>query len=995
MRHGLHIRITLLATVLLAARVVSAQSIEFTENVLPILASRCFQCHGPDAEDRKVNLRLDTKEGLFGKTREGFPIVQGGNLDMSELWWRLTAEDRKDRMPPEEFPKSVTPEELATIKQWIENGATWEGHWAFEPLAHPSPPAVKRTEWVRNPIDSFVLAKLEAKGLAPSAEADRRTLARRLYFDLHGLPPTPEEMAEFVNDAAPDAYERLVDRLLASPRYGERWARHWLDVAHYADTHGYDKDKRRDHAWPYRDYVIESLNADKPYTRFVEEQLAGDVLYPDDPDALVATGFIAAGPWDFVGHVELREGTVDKEITRVLDRDDMVSSAMTTFTSLTVHCARCHDHKFDPISQKDYYALQAVFSGVERADRPYDADPGVYQTRQRLMQEQKEIQEHLSAWQTRLDSLSSPKIDELNTEIAALQEQIKALRAAESPSNGYHSLIAAEPDTTKWVQVDLGEPMPLDAIRLVPALPTDFRLAPGFGFPVRFKLEASADPAFSSSIVLLDQTETDHPARTDEPFRLELKAIEARYIRLTATRLWKRDNDYVFALAEMEVYSGGQNVAMSKPVTAMDSIDEGRWHTRYLTDGYDSRNRIASGNESVSTLNKAELRLKARKQERERERRIILPAQEQDELTKLELHAGRLASALEQLPKPTNVYAAASEFPPNGNFTPPKGMREIHVLQRGDVKHPLEVAASGTVGCLNQLPSRFDLPEGHAEGARRAALAHWITDESNPLTWRSIVNRVWFYHFGKGIVDTPNDFGRMGTPPTNRALLDWLATEFLARGQSLKEMHRLIVTSATYRQQSTFNAEFAALDASNQYLWRMNRRQLDAEALHDTMLYISGKLDFSMGGPGFDAFAFEDDHSPRYLYDQFDPKNPAGFRRSIYRFIVRSVPDPFMASLDCADPSQSVPVRNETITAIQALALLNNPMVVQSAEYLAERVESIAGDRAAQLDAIFQLALNRSPTPEESQELLQYAEAHGMAAVCRLVLNTNEFMFVD
>jgi len=987
-----------LAILLIVPGVCSATTAEFSETVLPILASKCFACHGPDAEDRKVDLRLDTKEGLFGKSRDGFPIVKAGDLDMSELWWRLTASDAADRMPPQEFPKVLTVEELESIRRWIENGAPWEGHWAFQPIAPVAPPAVQTAGWVRNPIDAFVLAKLEAKGLSPSAEADRRTLIRRLSFDLHGLPPTPPEVEAFLGDAAPDAYERLVDRLLASPRYGERWGRHWLDVVHYADTHGYDKDKRRDHAWPYRDYVIASLNADKPYGRFVEEQIAGDVLFPDEPAALVATGFIAAGPWDFVGHVELREGTVDKEITRTLDRDDMVASAMTTFTSLTVHCARCHDHKFDPILQKDYYALQAVFAGVERADQPYDADPQLHRERRRLSQERRTLQQGLDAWNARLEAMKSPALDALESQIAAARERVGALQSADSPSNGYHSLVAPDQSTTKWVQVDLGASMPLEALRLVPALPTDFRLAPGFGFPVRFTIEASRDAAFTSPVMLLDQSGADHPARTDEPFRLDARGVEARYVRMTATKLWKRDSDFVFALAEMEVYSGGRNVAQGAAVSAMDSIDAGRWHTRYLTDGFDSRKRISEDSpaDDVADQKKAaEAELNTLRAERDSARRGLLSEPEREELARLEAARAAIDEAMSRLPKPSLVYSAAADFAPVGSFTPAKGIRAVHVLHRGDVKQPLEAAVPGTVGCLEQLPSRFDLADGHGEGERRAALARWITDQANPLTWRSIVNRMWFYHFGKGIVDTPNDFGRMGAPPANRALLDWLAAEFLARGQSMKQMHRLMVTSATYRQESRHDARRASIDSSNQYFWRMNRRQLDAESLRDAMLYAGGRLNLSMGGPGFDAFVYEDDHSPRYLYDQFDPANANAMRRSIYRFIVRSVPDPFMTSLDCADPSQSVPVRNETITAIQALALLNNPVVLLSAEDLAGRVAQSTDSGAEQLDAIFQITLNRAPTRDEADTLLPYARTHGLAAACRLVFNTNEFMFVD
>ena len=587
--------------------------------------------------------------------------------------------------------------------------------WAFKPAPQPPVPAVApdRQPWVRNPVDAFVLGKLAEQNLSPSPEADRRTLIRRLSFDLTGLPPAPHDVKAFVDDAAPDAYEKLVDRLLASPAYGERWARHWLDVVHFGESHGYDKDKPRNNAWPYRDYVIRSLNADKRYSRFVQEQLAGDVLFPGESDGIVATGFIAAGPWDFVGHMELREGTVDKEITRSLDRDDMVMTAASTFLSLTAHCARCHDHKFDPISAEDYYRMQAVFAGVDRGERHF-ADP-------------------------------------------ALPKQTRPVYAA------------------------------------VP------------------------------------------------------------------------------------------------------------------------------------------------------------------------------------LPKP----------------------RPIHLLARGDVKQPLQVVAPGALTALAAQVPQISVPETAGEGERRAALAKWITDERNLLTRRSIVNRVWHYHFGRGIVETPNDFGKMGARPTHPELLDYLAHRFRQDGESLKSLHRLIVTSATFRQSSAPDRAKEKLDADNRYLWRMNRARLDAESLRDAILAVSGKLDPATGGPSVRQFAFKDDHSPVYDYAGFDPDAPGANRRSVYRFIVRSVPDPLMDTLDCPDASLLAPKRNTTLTALQALSLLNNPFIVRQCEHLAARVTVATSELPAQVALAFELATARPPAPDEARTLTDYASRHGLANACRVILNSNEFVFVD
>ncbi len=375
----------------------------FRTEVAPILEQHCLRCHGPNTS--RGGLSLATAMDLAAGGDSG-PVLVVGKPDDSLLLEMVSGE--KPKMPKKAAPLSR--EQVAVLRKWIGQGAPWprdmtlrerkdkaETWWSLRPLARPPLPRVQMPGWVRMPLDTFILHRLEERGMRPTPEADRRTLIRRLYFDLLGLPPAPAEIDAFVRDRSPNAYERLVDRLLASPHYGERWARHWLDVVHYGDTHGYDKDKVRPNAWPYRDYVIRAFNEDRPYSRFIEEQIAGDVLYPDTRDGIVGLGFLAAGPWDFVGHVELREGTLDKKITRNLDRDDMVATVLNTFTSLTAQCARCHDHKFDPITQEDYYSLQAVFAAVDRADRPYEVDAEAAGKRIALKKRLNELAEQAAA----------------------------------------------------------------------------------------------------------------------------------------------------------------------------------------------------------------------------------------------------------------------------------------------------------------------------------------------------------------------------------------------------------------------------------------------------------------------------------------------------------------------------------------------------------------------------------------------------------------------
>ena len=435
------------------------------------------------------------------------------------------------------------------------------------------------------------------------------------------MPPSPEEAELFMRDHSPDAYEQLIERLLSDPRCGERWARHWLDVVHYGETHGYDKDKPRLHAWPYRDYVIRSFNQDKPYTRFVQEQLAGDVLFPDSADGVVATGFIAAGPWDYVGHVELPESKTDGLLARYNDRDDMVMNTMSTFLSLTVHCARCHDHKFDPISQEEYYRLQAVFAGVDRANRPFDTDPQASARRRALTNVRRKLEARQKGLDEGVSRVTSPEIEQVDRRLKELREQRHALPKPEkeSPGNGYHSAIESRPDAAKWVQVDLGKSAVIDQIRLIPARPTDFPDTPGFGFPARFRVEVSDHQDLVPAQVLFDRTAEDCPNPGDNPVVIAAHGARARFVRMTVVRLWERTKDYIFALGELQVFSGTNNIAPGARVTALDSIEAGRWSKEKLVDNFDSRKslvELADPPEIAAKRNELEMALKQSNAER-------------------------------------------------------------------------------------------------------------------------------------------------------------------------------------------------------------------------------------------------------------------------------------------------------------------------------------------------------------------------------------------
>jgi mono/diheme cytochrome c family protein len=988
--------------VLVASGPISADDTEgdrlFQQVVAPIFEQRCVRCHN-DA-DKKGGLSLQTREALLAGGESG-SVVQPGAPDSSYLIELVTAKGDT----PAEMPKegaALDAEQLKALRRWIALGAPWpqrrlhaahltdDNWWAFQPLKCPPLPELTAEEWqwVRTPIDAFVAVELRRHGLQPSPEADRRTLIRRLYFDLLGLPPPAEEVQAFLQDTDPCAYERVVDRLLASPRYGERWARHWLDVVHYADTHGYDKDQPRPNAWPYRDYVIRALNSDKPYGRFIREQVAGDVLYPGTHDGIVALGFLAAGPWDFISHVEVPEEKIDGRLARSLDRDDMVRTVLETFNSVTIGCARCHDHKFDPFTQHDYYRLQAVFAAVDRADRPYDLDPQIAQERRRLLDAAQALQEEAKHLSQQAHNHVQGEIVELDRHIQQLLPTVLESAPAEY---GYHSAIEQRPDVEKWVQVDLQQTVTIQEIVLQPCFDSFNNIGAGFGFPVRYHVQVCDDADFQHEVkTVCDYSDRDIASPGLAPQRLDGRGIRGRYVRVTATRLAPRKNDFIFALAELMVIDEqGRNVSVGCPVQAKDSIEApARWSARNLTDGKHP------GSQAPDEMWRELMQAYTRRQ-------TVLdnaftPA-ERARYEQLQQQLAEVQRRLEALPEQGWVYAAATHFKEYGNFRPTQGRcRPIFLLQRGNIRQPGEEVAPGVPAALAYVADTFSGIDISDEAQRRAALAEWLAQPAHPLTWRSIANRIWHYHFGRGLVDTPNDFGRRGSTPTHPELLDWLAVRLRDGEQSIKDLHRLICTSAVYRQSSDYRAEAAQIDAENRWLWRMNRRRLEAEALRDALWYVAGQLDESMYGPGYRDFVIDKpEHSPHYEYHLHDPADPRVRRRAIYRFIVRSQPQPFLTIWDCADPSMQVDRRNETVTPQQSLSLWNDPLVLVACRHFAQRVQSVSDDVQQQLRAAFWWALARPPTAEEVELFLPFVQQFGWENTCRVIFNSSEFLYYD
>ncbi len=851
------------------------------------------------------------------------------------------------------------------------------GHWSLKPLVRPEPPGGGEV----SPVDAFVGDRLRRSGLTMSPPAEKRVWLRRVHFDLIGLPPSPWEMAAYLGDGSDLAEERVVDRLLASPRYGERWARHWMDVVRYAETHGHDEDAIREEAWPYRDWLIRAYNEDKPYEEFVREQLAGDTGAPGMGWAPEATGFLACGPWDGSSQMGIQDGTTDKKVAQYLDRDDMLSATMSAFTSTTVHCARCHDHKFDPVTLEDYYALQAVFAGVDKVERPFDADPEVGRRRGELM-------------------AAPGKWEAQKNDPAVLAEAAKWARGLERRA-GQWEILAPEK-----VESEAGSPYTVQP---------DGSVLFGGEVPAKDTYTVTGRVGLKRVTGLRVEVLADATLPMNGPGRAENGNLHLSEIRV---RIGGKAAKIGRARADFDQAGWEIGKAIDGDVDSAWGIhpEEGRGHWAEFVlaepagagEGAEIAVELEQAHGRGHVIGRPRISVTGEEvvdgqveMSGEVARMLGVPEGERTPEERGELALAYLKEehgrALAALPEAGRVFAVASEFEAKGNFKPAGKAREVRVLKRGDIHSPGEVATAGALSSVPGLPGRFELGEGHGEGERRAALAEWLTHRENVLTWRSIVNRVWHYHFGRGIAATPNDFGKMGEGPTHPELLDWLAYEFRERGGSLKWLHKEIVLSATYRQASDDRPECEAVDGGNRLLWRMERRRLDAESIRDAVLALSGKLDLRMGGPSDRQFHTRKGvHvTPVVDYLGFDPDDPANFRRSVYRFVFRTVPDPLMRALDCPDASQPAPRREESATALQALAMLNNRFLVRQAEHLAEDLRRGGGELEDQVGELFLRAYGRQAGEEEGEKVVGYAREHGLENACRVIINSSEFVFVE
>ncbi len=674
----------------------------------------------------------------------------------------------------------------------------------------------------------------------------------------------------------------------------------------------------------------------------------------------------------------------------------MVSAVFNVFQSTTVQCAQCHHHKFDPIRMEDYYRLHAVFAAVDRAERVYEGLPPEQERRKNDVTARintlKEEQEKLT---TQIQRIVAAKASGLDRRIAELREKY-GTGSERQPQYGYHSQVTKNPDEEKWVQIDLGSPREATEVRIMPAYDDFNKIGAGFGFPLRYRIEVSNDPGFKMGVRLLsDATGRDQPNPKKQTIGISGDGEPFRFLRFTATRLAERKSDYILALGEIEVVNegGAENFAREATVTAKDTIDSGvRWGRTNLVDGIYFREVDNS---------KAAGELAALEKRRDAIARSLRPPGTDDRLVGIEEELGKLEAERKTFPEGRLVYAAATHFPRGGRFTATGGKpRPIHLLNRGDIKSPGDAMSPGVPPLWEGVaPIFFESQPGlRDEAEARAELARYLTRRDNPLVWRSIANRLWQWTIGAPLVSTPNDFGRGGSEPTHPELLDFLAATLRDDPcQSMKNVVRMLVNSETYRCSSAHDSENAAIDGGNQYLWRANRRRLTAEEFRDSLLVVSGALDRTMGGASFQDFIIEKpQHSPHYEYDLHDPNDPGSHRRSIYRFIVRSQPQPMLTTLDCADPSMSVPERDESTTALQALTQWNQRFVEAMAGLMADRLRKEAPASAAEKVAFAsRLALGREPLAQEEEILTEYIQQHGEAAFARVIFNLNSFVYVD
>jgi len=851
-----------------------APAVSFAKDIQPIMERSCWNCHGESMQLSKLDLR--TREGALRGGAHG-PALAPGKADESRLY-RAVAHLDAIKMPMQ--GDKLKPEEIAAFKAWIDAGAPWDvvatptakpatsaiaalenmeltpeqrNYWAFKLPVQKTPPIASKAEF-SHPIDRFLDAARAEKKLVAAPRADKRTLIRRAYIDLIGLPPSPADVEAFVADRSDDAWDKLITKLLASPQYGERWGRHWLDVARYADSNGFEQDYDRPNAWRYRDYVINAFNQDKPYNQFLKEQIAGDELDYVTHETLIATGFLRAGP-----RVLFREK--DNPERRWDYVDDLIATLGRGVMGMTVNCARCHNHKFDPIAQKDYYSLAAAVNGWVETDWPLVASRTEAEA---YLKQNKDVDEKIEALRDKISAIEKPYRDELRA----------AYIKKEYPENVQRAVFKPEAERTPGEQL------------------------------------------------LAAQVLSGGGGGTDAEVAKKMTAAELAQ--------------------KKELTSQIAAIEKQRPKTPpmAEIITDGDW--RFAPMG--------RGDETIGCP------------------KCRLPPPDRPNGTYLQEGPGKYE------PPPTNF------------------------LIRGDPESKGSLMKPGflSVALHGEHPTEIPRPDGRTSG-RRLALAEWLGSNDNPLTARVIVNRVWHHHFGRGIVATLDNFGKMGEQPTHPELLDYLAVEFMKRGWSMKQLHRFMMTSEAYQMASVFDqGANVKADPENRLLWRYRPQRLDAETIRDAMLSVAGNINLTMGGLAFFPNVPKEILVTEQTKGRWDnqPDGPATWRRSIYIYQRRSLPFPMFETFDHPDMNLTAGARNVSTVPTQALTLLNNPFVLREAELLAERITSETTDPVKQIDLGYQYALGRPATDLEKKLALEKVKAGTLVDFTHVLLNLSEFLYM-
>jgi len=956
---------TFLFSFLLFPISLSAQTLSFNRDIRPILSDKCFTCHGPDAANRKTKLRFDTESGYSIELREGKHAFTPGDPDHSEAYRRISSQDKTVRMPPAYLGRDkLSDKEISLIKTWIEQGAKYEPFWSFIP---PVRPAVPASDWARNPIDNFVYPKLLAEGLKPSPEADKRTLIRRVSLDLTGIPPTPAEVDAFLSDSSPNAYEKVVDRLLASPRYGERMAFRWMENARYGDTNGYQTDGPRE-MWRWRDWVIDAFNKNMPYDEFTVDQLAGDLLPHPTRDQIIATGFNR-------NHRTNGEGGIIPEEYRVEYVADRAQTTSIVWMGLTMGCARCHDHKYDPIAQKDFYRLFAYFNRIPN-ERGFSYNYG---------NEEPTIKAPLPDQEKQLAELDQ-KVATLSAKWDRVQRQIEKGTEHSVPN-------PQAPLCPDFVCGGRSAPSPFrfPGIWQSPTPPIT-RLEPiaNFGYMEPFTFSAWIKPE-SATGGILSQAEDYLEGQGHSLYLMEGKLRLHIVLRWTdlALRIETINsvplNEWHHVTA---TYDGKRKAAGAH--LYIDGIPQ---ETKILFDQNDEPFKVdakkipfrigAAGGlafkgsiEGVRVDKEAllpeEVAALAARETPAQIAAIPVAQRTPAQLAKLRLaffDAGGAPPNLKKLR--TDLLAARKErekyydsIPTVMVMVDDPNARQSYLLKRGAYDSHGEVVTPGIPAILPRIDP--NLP------ANRLGLAKWFVDRRNPLTARVTVNRFWQSYFGFGIVKTVDDFGSQGEWPVNPPLLDWLAVEFMESGWNVKAMQRLIVTSATYRQQSKVTPELLQKDPDNRLLARGPRLRLGPEIIRDQALAASGLLVEKIGGPSVKPY------QPPGLWQELSSgggyvqdKGEGLYRRSLYTYWKRTVAPPFMGNFDSPNREVCTVYENRTNTPLQALDLMNDTIFLEASRKLAERMLTEGGnDPAHRIDHAYELLLARPPKPSEQHLLL-------------------------